>query len=158
MTTPPKLSFACPLPRTALKGPERSKFCEQCGHHVHNISALGVEQRRTILERARTERVCGSYLVRLSGELVTPEAPLSPIERRSIKQFGLAALSAGALAIAAGCVTPATEPAPASPPPPPPQPTAAIANASKEEEVVLLTGFIVSETPRLPEKQGSKGK
>jgi hypothetical protein len=119
---------------------------------------LGADERRKVLERARTERVCGSYLVRLSGELVTPETPLSPSERRSVKQFGLAALSVSALAIAAGCVTPVVQPAPTPLPSPPPQPTAAIANAAKEEEIILLSGFLICENPKLPKKQGPKGK
>src|SRR3954470_14511740 len=105
MHPPPKLSYACPLPWTSMRGAERLKYCAQCGHHVSNLSLLSAAERAALLARARTEQVCGSYLVRLSGEMVTPEAPLSAAEKFGVKQFGVAALSAAALAIAAGCTS-----------------------------------------------------
>src|SRR3954470_6392979 len=106
MHPPPKLSYACPLPWTSMGGAERLKYCAQCGHHVANLSLLSSAERSALLARARTEQVCGSYLVRLSGEMVTPEAPLSPAAQLGVKQFGVATLSAAALAIAAGCMSP----------------------------------------------------
>ncbi len=158
MNTPPKLSFACPLPWTEMSGSDRQKFCSQCGHHVRNLSLLSATERTALIARTRTERVCGTYYVRLSGEMVTPEAPLSPTERRSLRQFGAAALSAAALAVASGCVSqpqakdtsvpslsdgiqakketvasPAGEPA-----------KKAEKKKEAEEEVVLMTGFIVT--------------
>jgi len=88
-----------------MNGSERQKFCDRCGHHVANLSLLSAEERAALLARARDQSVCGSYFVRLSGELVTPERPLSFAESRSLRQFGIATLSAAALAVASGCVS-----------------------------------------------------
>ena len=105
MITPPKLSFVCPLPWETMSGSERLRYCSQCGHHVSNLSLLSAAERSELIARAGGDRVCGSYFVRLSGEMVTTEVPLTPEERRGVKQFGVAVLSAAALAVAGGCVT-----------------------------------------------------
>lgn len=105
MSTPPKISYVCPIPWGELKSTDVSRYCATCERTVYNLSAIGAEQRAKLLRRAETERICGSYFLRLSGEMVTPEAPLTVREARGIKQLGLAALSVGALALAAGCVT-----------------------------------------------------
>ena len=105
MITPPKLSFACPMPWTTMTGSERWKYCTLCGHHVTNLSLLSAAERAALVERAKTERICGTYYLRLSGEMVTPDAPLTSRERQGIKQVGVALLSAAAMAIASGCVS-----------------------------------------------------
>ena len=106
----PKLSFACPIPWAGLPGNERAKFCDQCGHTIVNFSTLTEAARRELLERAGPEKLCVTYYRRLSGEYVTPESPLTREERSRIKQLGVATLSAGALALAAGCMsTPAAK-------------------------------------------------
>lgn len=104
MTSFPKLSYACPVPWAQLPGDERQRHCEQCGRSVTNLSELDETARREFLARPGNENVCITYYRRLSGEFVTPESPLTPQERSGIKQLGLAALSAGALALAAGCM------------------------------------------------------
>jgi hypothetical protein len=123
----PKLSYACPIPWTDLRGDERARFCEKCGHTVVNFSELTAEARLKFLEDRGGEKLCATYYRRLSGEYVTPENPLTPEERSRVKQLGLATLSAGALALAAGCMsTPASEkPTTLTPPPS----TAAVANS-----------------------------
>ena len=170
MNTPPKLAFACPMPWTTMTGTERWKYCTQCGHHVTNLSLLSAAERAALLERARTERICGSYFMRLSGEMVTPEAPLSSCERKGVKQLGVAVLSAAAMALASGCIS-AT--APKDIPVAPQVATVALEeNQSQavpacsssektkhqkdEEEIVLLTGFLVEARPE--HKPGRSGK
>ena len=152
MDNPPKLSYACPLPWQQMTGDERRRFCSQCGHHVHNLSLLGRAEREALLARAGQERVCGTYYLRLSGGMVTPDRPLSERERRNLKQLGAAALSAGALALAAGCVTPPPAVEPTSPPTSALQRPAEVKPASpaktaeakpEEEEVIILMGFMV---------------
>src|SRR4051812_668610 len=105
MNTPPKIQFACPSPWEKMQAHGSGKHCAECGHTVHDFSALTKEERAVLLERAQTEKICASYYLRLSDELVTPDSSLSDRERRSVKQVGIAALSAGALALAAGCVS-----------------------------------------------------
>lgn len=143
MTAFPILSFACPIRWDALEGDEREKFCGKCGHRVTNLSAMSTAEREALLARASEERVCVSFYRRLSGEYVTPEAPLTSEERSKIRQLGVAALSAGALALAAGCTSA-----------PPPQPAHATAQQQKQaapaagEETVVLQAFGVIAVPK----------
>src|SRR5258708_32886468 len=88
-----------------MSGSEIRRFCETCVCHISNLSVMNAPARAALLEKARTERVCATYYVRLSGEMVTPENPLSTEEKSRVRQLGLAALSAGARALAAGCVS-----------------------------------------------------
>jgi len=104
MNSFPKLSYVCPIPWADLRGDERARFCEKCGHTITNLSELSEEARVAFLAKSGDERRCVTYYQRLSGEFVTPETPLTPEERSRIKQLGIAALAAGALALAAGCV------------------------------------------------------
>ncbi len=120
---------------------------------VPNLSLLSFEERQRILERAQTEKVCGTFLVRLSGEMVTPEKPLTPKERLGIRQLGLAALSAGALAVATGCVSPqqttlATPTTEAATTPTAQNPASTVDNPKTEEEtIILMIGLIICEKP-----------
>ncbi len=127
-----------------MRGNDITRFCESCGHHVHNLSALNDHQRAELIARARTEKICGTYQLRLNGELVTPEKPLTPREHLNLKQVGLAALSAGALALAAGCVS--------KPIPPAPQVMATPATTVGTDEVIELVGFMVDTSYR-PDSQ-----
>jgi len=150
MNTPPKLSFACPLPWASMSGDERSKFCSKCAHQIPNLSLLSFSERQALLEKAKSQQICGTYYVRLTGELVTPSSPLSQRESKNIRQYGVAALSAAALLVASRCVThpqqaeekdnlsqqvPVTEDAGKS--------ASSKPEAQSDDEVVLLTGFIV---------------
>ena len=146
MSTFPKLSYACPIPWAELRGDERERFCEKCGHSVTNLSALSADARAALLAKAGKERLCVSFYVRLSGEYVTPEAPLTADERSKIRQLGVAALSAGALALAAGCVsTPAQSRQPA---PGEVKQAETHAKASPNEDVIVLQAFgVMTATP-----------
>jgi hypothetical protein len=146
----PLLSYACPMASGELRGDERARFCEKCGLTVTNLSALSDEARAALLARAGTGRLCVSYYRRLTGEYVTPASPLTTEERSRIRQFGVAALSAGALALAAGCMATPPPPTKADPPivtqsAPPEKPAAA------EETVVLeVMGMASFEPPPKP--------
>jgi hypothetical protein len=132
MTAFPKLSYVCPIRWNELRGDEREKFCTQCGHRVNNLSAISQVEREALLAKAGTERLCVSFYRRLSGEYVTAESPLTSEERSNIRQLGVAALSAGALALAAGCVSVPTQPARAAS-----KETKRVATASADQTVVL---------------------
>ncbi|MEO7413223.1 MAG: hypothetical protein ABIZ81_07685 [Opitutaceae bacterium] len=119
----PKLSFACPIPWENLSGDERARFCERCGRTITNLSELNHQERAALLATAQGE-LCVTYYRRLSGEFVTPERPLTTEERSHIKQLGRTALSAGALVLAAGCMS--TEPSQVGTPSGPSAPTHAL--------------------------------
>ena len=143
MNTQPKLAFACPMAWSEMKGSDYSRNCAECGHTIHNLSALNADERTQLLRRARNEKICGTYFMRLSGELVTPQSPLSAGEVRSIRQVGVAALSAGALALAAGCVSTPVEKSPEVSRPPSPQ-VELDAKSGDDEEIIQLLGFFIS--------------
>jgi hypothetical protein len=105
MSAFPKLIFACPMPWTAFHGDRETRFCAKCGHSVTNLSEANDEARKAFLATAAEKGMCVTYYLRLSGQFVTPENPLKGDERSKIKQLGVVALSAGALALAAGCVS-----------------------------------------------------
>jgi len=138
MNSFPKLSYVCPIPWAELRGDERARFCEKCGRTITNLSELSEEARVAFLAKSGAERACVTYYQRLSGEFVTPEAPLTYEERGKIKQLGLAALSAGALALAAGCVA-----APAHPKEDKKQEVQTQASASEETIVLQPFGVMV---------------
>ncbi len=142
----PKLSYVCPIPWADLRGDERERFCEKCGHSVTNLSELSADARHALLSKVGKERLCVSFYRRLSGEFVTPEAPLTSEERSRIRQIGVAALSAGALALAAGCAAvpgPSKEDALKETPR-----QKAQAKASPNEDTIVLQAFgIVCDTP-----------
>lgn len=135
----PQLSYVCPIRWDELRGDERERFCERCGHRVANLSAIDAAGRAALLTRIGRERVCASFYLRLSGEYVTPEKPLTSEERSKIRQLGVAALSAGALALAAGCVSPSEQsklkPSSAA------APQAAEAPPAANEDVLVLQAF-----------------
>jgi hypothetical protein len=136
----PQLAFACPIRWDELSGDEREKSCARCGHRVTNLSALAQAEREALLARVGQERVCVSFYRRLSGEYVTPESPLTPDERSRIRQLGVAALSAGALALAAGCVA-----SPAKTPPVVPGESSQAAPATGEDTIILQAFGVVAE-------------
>lgn len=136
MNTPPTLSYVCPLKWAQLTGADDGKFCETCGHNVHNISLLSTEQRAALLARAKTERICGAYHARLNGELVTPEHPLTARERRHIVPVTAALATAAGLAFAPGCTTP-----PAATPAPMTETQPVTASADEDEGVIVLLAF-----------------
>ena len=146
MSTFPKLSYVCPIPWAELRGDERQRFCEKCGHSVTNLSELSADARAALLSKIGKERLCVSFYRRLSGEYVTPEAPLTIEERSKIRQLGIAALSAGALALAAGCTSTSAQ---SKPPAPSEEKKHEVqAKAAPNEETTVLQVFgIVCDTP-----------
>ena len=109
---------------------------------------MNAPARAALLEKARTERVCATYYVRLSGEMVTPENPLSTEEKSRVRQLGLAALSAGALALAAGCVSDSAHKQLKTTPPAQEQITKA---QEKNDDAVVLMPFGIMLAERHPD-------
>jgi hypothetical protein len=142
MHTFPQLSYACPIPWSSLSGDEKSKFCQKCGRSITNFSELSEEARRTLLANSGHQELCITYYRRLSGEFVTPENPLTPEERSRIKQLGIAVLSAGALALAAGCVS-----TPAHPKEEPKKETQTTKPLRGDEPIVLQAFGVMTSEP-----------
>jgi hypothetical protein len=134
-----------------MSGDERTKYCATCRRSIPNLSLMSAADRAALGEKLKTERVCGSFYMRLTGEMVTLERPLTMREKNRVRQFGVAALSASALAMATGCMAPHATTAQANPA------TASISVPSgstcpgDEEEIVLFVGMFgdVSDPPEV---------
>lgn len=158
MITPPKLAFACGAPWETMSGDEREKLCAVCRRSIPNLSLMTSAERTALAEKTKTERVCASFYVRLSGEMVTAERPLTTTERSRVRQYGLVALSASALALATSCVAPRTDsPQAASPSAGSSPATAPTASPADEEEIIFLSVGIIA-CPEPPKVRGPASK
>lgn len=94
----PILSFQCPKLWRDMPGSETKRFCEECRHQVQNLSLLSEEERSELFQRAKTERVCGTYYRDLDGNLVTADSEASLTVK--IRALRLAAFAGSAVALA----------------------------------------------------------
>lgn len=86
-----------------MQGGDTERFCAKCARTIVNLSALNEDERQALLRRSRPGELCIAYYKRLTGECVSAEKPLHRSELGKFRQYGYAALSAGALAVAVGC-------------------------------------------------------
>lgn len=56
----PKIEKPCPANWDEMKGDEKQRFCKHCQLHVHNLSAMLLDEQRSML--SFRERVCVSYV------------------------------------------------------------------------------------------------
>ncbi len=81
-----------------MHGDSRTRFCEDCQLHVHNLSALSQRGVARVLARAEHERVCITYTRRADGTLVTRWDTMIDFLFRPIRR-GVAWLVAASLPI-----------------------------------------------------------
>lgn len=93
-----------------MRGGTRTRFCESCQHHVHDLSALTQREARALLERSATEALCIRYEVDEDGLLLLSEEP-GEHPRMSRQLEGLRRLAAASL-VAAPLLLAACEPLP----------------------------------------------
>src|SRR5688572_21785939 len=60
----------CPASWDTMAGDERSRFCEQCGLHVHNLSAITFDEAQRLV-CARAGRLCVRFERDQRGRVVT---------------------------------------------------------------------------------------
>ena len=152
-----------------MSGDDRRRFCAQCQHHVHNLSALTERQIQKLL--ATEQRVCGRLTRDTFGRLITqPERGLRTWLQRKTSTFKLALSSALAALTAAPAQSaeppPKSAPAQAAPEKSPAQPSPAKEHPKKEpplspkvepkDEIIFLTGFIICEQPKPPVRKKYK--
>lgn len=104
MPTFPKLSYVCPIPWDSMRGDERERYCAKCARHVVNLSTLTEAQRAALLAQSKPEELCVAYYRRMSGQFVSAETPLSGTDSRAVIQYGIAAVTIGAAALAAAYI------------------------------------------------------
>jgi hypothetical protein len=56
----PKIEKPCPANWDEMIGDEKQRFCKNCQLHVHNLSAMSLNEQQGVL--SSRERVCISYI------------------------------------------------------------------------------------------------
>lgn len=51
----------CNAPFAAMTGDDRTRFCTECGKHVHDLSARSEDEARALLASARGTNICVRY-------------------------------------------------------------------------------------------------
>src|SRR4051794_5465795 len=68
----------CPADWGSMRGDDRKRFCDSCGKHVYNLSAMTAGEAISLI-RERGGELCGQIYRRPDGTLVTadcqPESP-----------------------------------------------------------------------------------
>ena len=69
-----RVASPCPADWSAMRGDERTRFCEACGLHVHNVAAMTSPEVYRLL--ARPGRTCARLYRRADGTLITGDCPV----------------------------------------------------------------------------------
>src|ERR1700754_3929949 len=61
-----KIAKPCSADWERMAGDDRKRFCEQCGKHVHNVSAMTAAERAEFAKPVR-QSACVTYVHRVDG-------------------------------------------------------------------------------------------
>jgi hypothetical protein len=63
----------CSMDWNRMRGDDRRRFCEACGKHVYNLTAMSTDEIATLISPLREHRgeLCGQAFQRPDGTLVT---------------------------------------------------------------------------------------
>lgn len=114
----PKIAKPCPKLWSELDGEGRRRFCEQCQHHVHNLSEMTPQEQRKLLASSKKERICVAYQD-APGVIPVRRGLLPLLDRLShpVRTLGTVATLITSLFVSS-CASSRTTSAPATPPPP----------------------------------------
>ncbi len=91
-----RIDTPCPKRWADLEGGDEKRFCDECGLHVVNLSALTRrEAERTVRRRSAGERLCATFRRDRDGKLST-RAPVS--WRQRLVTWSMSVLAAAGLA------------------------------------------------------------
>jgi hypothetical protein len=97
----PRRQFAAPNPLPIVKpcseswdrmqGDERKRFCDKCGLHVHNLSAMSGRERDHFVQN-REAKDCVAYVAVADERILVPEEPSPQVGRifRKVLTWALA--------------------------------------------------------------------
>jgi hypothetical protein len=68
---PLEVKSPCPKLWQEMQGNRKTRFCDQCELHVHNLSVMSPNKVEQLIARRRNERVCISYGLRPDGNMMT---------------------------------------------------------------------------------------
>lgn len=135
----PRIDQPCSEDWASLSGDERARFCQQCGHHVHNLDELDAGERQRLL--SAPGRKCVAYRV-------TPRT--IRISARWWQVFRLPRLAVMAFSIlvamfAGGCATTSRKDSGACPPTLHDKPNTA--EEAEDGKSFMTVGIIVDDRP-----------
>ncbi len=84
----------CPASWDAMAGDGRSRFCEQCGLHVHNLSVMTLDEAQQLV-CARAGRLCVRFQRDEKGRVVTLDYETRVRRGRSWRFWSAVAASLG---------------------------------------------------------------
>ena len=67
----------CPMDWDRMPGDDRRRYCDACGKHVYNLSAMRPEERDSLAAKALSgdDELCGRLDHRPDGKLFTSDEP-----------------------------------------------------------------------------------
>jgi hypothetical protein len=70
-----QIASPCTARWSAMKGDDRVRFCDQCQLQVYNLSAMSAAAVSDLVTRTEG-RLCGRYLMRRDGTILTNDCPV----------------------------------------------------------------------------------
>lgn len=67
----------------AMPGDDKTRFCEKCGKHVHDLSARTEEEARALFRDARGERTCVRFARDARGNVLFRAALVAAVSMTS---------------------------------------------------------------------------
>jgi hypothetical protein len=94
----------CPMDWDRMPGDDRTRFCEACGKHVYNLSAMRPEERDSLTAKALSgdDELCGRLDHRPDGKLfASDDPPAHPGVATAAAQYTIRSL----MMVIAACAT-----------------------------------------------------
>jgi hypothetical protein len=145
MKKPPEIKAPCPVRWDEMRGDSRSRYCDHCQLHVHNLSALPRRRVARILERSARERTCVTYTRRVDGSMVTRATLARERVVLSLRRAFSYVMAAFVPVALGACATQPARPQPAGRIDPRCQTEQKRPPAATEERVVVTGGVLIRE-------------
>jgi hypothetical protein len=87
-----EITSPCAADWNAMPGDAARRFCDQCGKHVHNLSAMPSEAALNVVQNA-TGRTCVRFERDENGQVMTLDYERPPKPRRRFRRVMLAAVT-----------------------------------------------------------------
>ncbi len=72
-----RIASPCTAPWEQMAGDDKTRFCDQCKLHVHNLSAMTRDEAETFVrEHIGGDRICARFYQRSDGTIITRDCPV----------------------------------------------------------------------------------
>lgn len=96
-----RVAAPCSAKWEEMRGDEKTRFCEQCSLHVHNLTAMSAAEAEMLLAKhfgpdgtPLGERFCGRLFRRADGTVLERDCPVGLARVRIAARAGLARIAA----------------------------------------------------------------